>query len=82
MYFVYILQSLKDDSCYIGQCEDIKDRLNRHNQGRNKYTKTKTPWKLVYLEQYSSRSDAVMRETEIKKKKSRIYINWLISNHK
>ncbi len=43
-------------------------------------TKYKGPWKLVYTENYENRSMAVGREMELKKKKSRIYIENLIRN--
>lgn len=38
-YFVYILQSVKDHSYYIGSTQDLSSRIERHNQGRSKYTK-------------------------------------------
>jgi putative endonuclease len=41
-------------------------------------TKAYAPWNLVYSETFSSRTEAVHRETEIKKKKSRKYIEYLI----
>ena len=78
VYFVYILQSEKDDSYYIGHTEDLEDRLNRHNHGRSSYTKAKAPWKLIYQEEFSSRSEASKREREIKEKKNRAYIEQLV----
>ena len=78
MFIVYIIQSEIDSSYYVGHCEDLADRLNRHNQGRNKYTKNIKPWKLVYAEQHEERGEAMKRENEIKRKKSRKYIEWLI----
>ncbi|MDX1762156.1 MAG: GIY-YIG nuclease family protein [Christiangramia sp.] len=50
MYFVYILQSLKDQTFYIGQTEDLQKRLNLHNEGQSRYTSKKVPWKIVYFE--------------------------------
>ncbi len=80
MYFVYIIKSQKDDSYYIGSTENLEDRLTRHNQSRSKYTKAKIPWKLAYSEVYKTRSEAMYREYEIKKQKSRKYIENLIKN--
>ena len=40
-YYVYILQSEKDGTYYIGSTQDLDERLKRHNEGRSKYTKTK-----------------------------------------
>jgi len=77
-YFVYIIQSEKDGSYYIGSTQDITERLERHNQGRSKYTKLKRPWNLLYYEEYPDRSDAVKRENQIKRRKDKEYIESLI----
>jgi len=79
MYIVYIIQSLKDESYYIGQTENINKRIARHNAGKNNYTKKKLPWKLVYTEEYNSRAEAMARERGIKNKKRKSYIEWLIN---
>ena len=79
MFYVYIIKSGKDGSFYTGQCQDIEERLIRHNKGYTKSTKAKMPWHLVYSEQYDTRSEAIRRELHIKKQKSRLYINELIS---
>ena len=79
-YFVYILFSEKVNKYYVGSCQDIQDRLLRHNQGRSKFTKTGIPWTLVYSENYETRSEAYRREMEIKKKKSRVFIAQLVQS--
>ena len=79
-FYVYILQSLKDFSFYVGQCEDLDYRMSKHADGMSKYTSTKRPLRLVYFETFDSRTEAIIREKEIKKMKSRIYIEQLISN--
>ena len=33
-YFLYIIQSDKDGTYYVGSTQDIEARLARHNQGR------------------------------------------------
>ena len=81
-YFVYILQSEKDGSFYVGQTDDLDIRVSKHNEGLSRYTSTKRPLKLVYFEMYSIRSEAVRRELQIKKQKSRTYIWQLIENWK
>ena len=67
-YFVYILISSVDNSYYIGQTSDLKTRIKRHNQGNIKPTKSKKPYRLAYFEEYETRSGAMFREWEIKKK--------------
>ncbi len=77
-YFVYILQSLKDGTYYVGSTQNIEERLERHNQGRSRYTKPKRPWELVYHEKCPDRSSATKREHEIKGKKRKAFIDQLV----
>ena len=77
-YYVYIIQSGIDGTYYTGSTDNLEDRIVRHNQGRSKYTKSKRPWQLVYSEEHPDRSAAVRRENEIKSKKKRSYIEFLV----
>ena len=80
MYVTYILYSKTIDQYYIGQTQNIEERLLQHNSLRSKSTKKAQDWVLVYKEIFNSRSEAMNRETEIKSKKSRKYIEKLISS--
>jgi putative endonuclease len=79
-FFVYILQSMKDFSFYVGQCADLDYRVSKHNEGMSKYTASKIPSRLVYFEVYESRTIALKRERQIKNMKSKIYLQNLIAN--
>ena len=79
MAFVYIIYSAKVNKYYIGACVNLERRLYEHNIGHSKFTSTGTPWELKYSERFDSLPEAKRRETEIKKKKSRIYIEHLIA---
>jgi len=79
MYYVYILYSKNFDRYYVGQCEDVMIRLARHNSKGVPSTKPYTPWQLVYTENFETRSLAAAREKEIKNKKSRRYIEFLVN---
>ena len=80
VYFVYILYSEKTDRYYIGSTSDIDKRLLKHNLGGTASTRPGRPWKIVYTETLDTKTDALKREKDIKKKKSRKYIEWLISS--
>jgi len=77
---VYILYSATTDKYYVGQTENIEGRLSRHTNSGNKSTRFAKDWKVVYEEHFDTRSEAVRREQFIKNKKSRKYIEWLISS--
>jgi putative endonuclease len=76
---VYILYSATANKYYVGCTENITIRLEQHNAGRNLSTKSGAPWELKYTEAFHSLAEARHREAAIKKKKSRIYIEWLIN---
>jgi putative endonuclease len=66
-YYVYIIQSLKDNSYYKGFSENVQQRLIQHNAGESTYTKNKMPWKLVYFEEHTEKRLALIREKNLKK---------------
>ena len=66
MYFVYVLQSLKDGRYYIGSSANVELRLAYHNSGKQRSTKHRIPFKLVYSETLSTKSEALKREKQIK----------------
>ena len=66
MYYVYVLKSLKDDGLYTGFTEDLRQRLEDHNAGRNSSTKMRIPLRLVYYEACRNRADALHRERYLK----------------
>ncbi|MEW6027314.1 MAG: GIY-YIG nuclease family protein [Planctomycetota bacterium] len=68
MYFVYIIHSEKTGRYYAGSTNNLEDRLNRHNQSRNKYTKNSAPWTLTRYFECATRSKAVLLESKIKKR--------------
>ncbi|HWS60832.1 MAG TPA: GIY-YIG nuclease family protein [Flavobacterium sp.] len=80
MFYTYIIYSKTLDKYYVGSCQDIQKRLKDHLNSKSKYTKTAKDWELKYFETYFSRSEAYQREKQIKKMKSRIYIENLIGN--
>ncbi|MCK4569873.1 MAG: GIY-YIG nuclease family protein [Bacteroidales bacterium] len=77
-FFTYILQSEVDGSLYIGQTNSLQDRINRHNRGYNKSTKSKKPWKLIFAKKFESRPAACKTEKYLKSlKKQKAVFNWI-----
>lgn len=68
MFYVYILESISKGTFYIGQTNNLGDRLRRHNNGMIKSSKSKKPYKLCYFEEFNTRSEAMFREYELKNK--------------
>ncbi len=78
MFVTYILYSRSKDRYYIGHSEDLSSRLIRHNEGRVPSTKNYRPWECLYFEEFKTKIEANRRELEIKRKKSRKYLEYLI----
>jgi putative endonuclease len=64
--FVYILYSQVHDKYYVGQTNDITDRLSRHNAGTEKATKPYKPWQMIWFTTKPTRAEAMALETKLK----------------
>jgi predicted GIY-YIG superfamily endonuclease len=68
VYQVYILQNNKG-IFYIGLSEDIALRLEQHNRGISKWTRSRGPWSLVWASAPMSLSEARKLERLLKRQK-------------
>ncbi|MDO8269431.1 MAG: GIY-YIG nuclease family protein [Candidatus Levybacteria bacterium] len=66
MYYVYVLQSKKDKSLYIGYTRDLKRRIAEHSKGLSTYTSSRRPYALIFYESFISQKDAKHREEYLK----------------
>jgi len=66
-FYVYIIKSKIDHSYYKGFSENPPNRLLQHNGGECVYTSRKMPWAFVYIEELSTKRDALVRERSLKK---------------
>ena len=65
-WYVYIV-GCKDAFLYTGITKDLERRVKEHNSGIGcKFTRYRTPVKLVHSEKVKNRSQALIREAEIK----------------
>ena len=80
MFYCYILYSQTLDKYYIGHTKDLTSRLQKHLTNHKGFTGKVADWELVYFEKFDDKSEAYARERMIKKRKSRKYIERLISN--
>jgi len=55
-----------DQTFYTGYTDDLEKRLNTHNAKKGaKYTRSRTPLKLIYSEIFATKSEALKREKAI-----------------
>ncbi len=78
MYYVYILKN-EFDWTYVGQTNNIEDRLKRHNSGLVRSTKSKIPLSIVHKEIFETRAESMRREKELKGGQGREWIKKMFS---
>ena len=66
MFYVYVIESIKNEELYIGYSSDLRRRFQEHNQGLNFSTKRYKPWKCIYYESCLHEKDAKRREKYFK----------------
>ena len=70
-HYVYVIQC-EDGSFYTGYAKDLDLRMKLHMNGKGaRYTRMHRPKKIVYVEEFCSRAEAMRRERTVK-----------ISNHR
>ena len=68
-FYVYLIISNKNNKVYsyVGYTNNLKARIEKHNNSKGaKYTKGKL-WKLAYYKNYKSKSRAMSEEYKLKK---------------
>jgi tRNA/rRNA methyltransferase len=80
-FYMYMLKC-NDGSYYIGHTDCLETRMSMHNLGKiSCYTKNRLPVKLVFVQEFGSRYEALAAERQIKgwsrkKKEALIKQDW------
>ncbi|MDD5721209.1 MAG: GIY-YIG nuclease family protein [Candidatus Pacebacteria bacterium] len=81
-YYVYVIYNHRNNKIYIGQTINLVKRLKQHNDSSfKKFTSRYSgEWVLVHKESLASRSEAVVREKQLKSYQGRKFIKSKIIN--
>lgn len=79
-YYVYVLRSSKDGRLYKGHTSNVENRLQEHNSGKTKSTKSYAPWALLYFETFKTREEAILREKYFKTGSGREFLKKMLDN--
>ena len=75
MFTVYVIHSPTYDKIYIGYTSDLRNRLISHNElGDKGWTIKYRPWELLHTEDFSTKSEALKREKQLKSSRGRHFI--------
>jgi len=77
MYWIYALYNKEKNKIYIGQTDDLNERLSAHKDGRFKRSftaKNRGEWELIYTEEVSDRVEALRREKQLKSYQGRVFV--------
>jgi len=80
MSYIYVLKSLRNGKRYVGSTDLLPHkRLQKHNSGSNKFTKRNGPFKLVYKENYPTKTEARKRENFLKSGIGRKFLDEILN---
>ena len=66
MWFVYVLLC-EDNTLYTGSTNNLEKRFEAHKSGKgSKYTRSHKPIRIIYKEEFQTKSESLKREIEIK----------------
>ncbi len=74
-FVVYILYSFTAKKFYTGYSSNLIQRFFWHNNGNKGFTCRFRPWKVIHVEFFDSKNDALAREKYLKTGNARIWIN-------
>ena len=73
MCYVYIIESLSSAKWYYGSTENLEQRLTYHNNGWNRSTKGRGPWKYIFVRPFPGAQQAREFEIDLKKLRRNVY---------
>ncbi|MAG12660.1 excinuclease ABC subunit C [bacterium] len=74
MFYIYIIQSKKNGKWYTGSTNNLRKRLKQHNEEKSTWTKSLTPWDLIYYEACIDEEDTRSREKYLKSGMGKRYL--------
>jgi restriction endonuclease S subunit/predicted GIY-YIG superfamily endonuclease len=78
-FYVYVIEC-EGGSHYIGQTDDLERRWNDHRQGKVEWTRRHKPVRIAHYEEFSTRGEAVKRESNLKTGFGRKWLKKLIAS--
>ncbi len=77
MFYVYAIYNRKHNRIYIGQTENLEERIRLHEKKlfKNSYTaRFDGKWEIIYKESLITRQEALKREKQLKSFRGREFV--------
>lgn len=74
MFIVDAIQSTVRNYIYVGLTSDIKARIERHNNGYERTTKSNRPYHLIYTKEFATRIEARSHEKYLKHASGKFFL--------
>ncbi len=81
IWYVYIIQSEKDNHLYVGMTNNLRRRLELHDSGKIFSTRPRMPFKPIYYEAHENKYDAAAREHFLKSGWGKNWIKKTLKNY-
>jgi putative endonuclease len=78
VFYSYVLQSLTNGGLYVGMSNNPQRRLAEHNQGLQRSTRQRRPFRLIHVEAHGTRLEARTRERYWKSGRGREVLKELV----
>jgi putative endonuclease len=81
MYFVYAIYNKKHNKIYVGQTDNLDQRLILHNNktfGKSYTSRFDGDWVIIYKEEVGDRTIALKREKQLKSYQGRVFVKKLV----
>ncbi len=59
LHYSYIIESLSTQKWYYGYTTDLVIRLDTHNKGLNVSTRSRGPWKYIFIRHFETKTEAL-----------------------
>lgn len=80
-HYVYIIESETSGRWYYGYSTDLEKRLKGHNNGLNKSTRNRGPWKFIFDRAFPTKAEALKFERYLKNLRNKDYIRTKYSEY-
>jgi len=66
MFYTYAIKSLSKNYIYVGITNNLDRRFKEHNDSKERTTRSRTPYRLIYREEFKTRMEARKKEIYLK----------------